>query len=88
MTFCEIVPELGVYTSQPCGRPTLCTEETRRVRAQKTNNSQQPRRVADKAAQVAGVGPPTRKRGRPPMYTSPQEAVVGRQPSTKCAASL
>ena len=86
MTLREALVELGVYVPPRRGKqPTYDPEEARKVQKQQCKVAQQAIRAQERACKEAGVEPPKRKRGRPPIYATREEArAVSRVQNAEC----
>ena len=75
MTIRKILDDLGLYAAPPRGkRPTYSPEEARRVRRQQQKAALARSRAVDRERQEAGLGPLSRRRGRPRIYATVEEA--------------
>ena len=75
MTIRKILDELGLYAAPPRGkRPTYSPEEARRVRRQQQKAALARARAVDRERQETGLEPLVRRRGRPRIYATVEEA--------------
>ena len=90
MTLRQVLTELGVYAPPRRGKPpTYTPEEARHVKRLQSKLAQAATRATDKARKEAGLEPLVRKRGRPRIYATPEEAkAVQRAQNAVCEKRL
>ena len=86
MTIRKILDELGLYAAPPRGkRPIYSPEEALRVKRQQQTAALTRARAVDRERREAGLEPLVRRRGRPRIYATVEEAkAVLREQNAEC----
>ena len=86
MTIRKILDELGLYAAPPRGkRPIYSPEEALRVKRQQQTAALRRARAVDRERREAGLEPLVRRRGRPRIYATVEEAkAVLREQNAEC----
>ena len=81
MTIRKILDELGLYAAPPRGmRPIYSPEEALRVKRQQQTAALTRARAVDRERREAGLEPLVRRRGRPRIYATVEEALLALKP--------
>ena len=90
MTIRKILDELGLYAAPPRGkRPIYSPEEALRVKRQQQTAALTRARAVDRERREAGLEPLVRRRGRPRIYATVEEAkAVLREQNAVCRRRL
>ena len=86
MTIRQALKELGMYMEPSRGRPALYSREDLKLVKAQQSRSARARAAADRAAKKAGEAVPNRKRGRPKLYNTPEEAKVAQREQNRICA--